>query len=215
MDDGAAMNITVAGTKNLVYAGVGSFVKVSGSANTVEVLANSHVEAYSGSSVSARSSVIDIAGNVSVKGDNNLIHGDVLGQEAVLSLSGSNNVITMAKGIKIGSLWEHMDGSIEVSQSIFLNGATLVDGTLSIKLSDGNVATFASIASGTQIGLVNSQGVTSWTTIQDTGSHPYIQSTNQLVSAMASYNADVGSVTTVSASHSSNDTMFQQPLVAA
>jgi hypothetical protein len=115
-----------------------------------------------------------------------------------------------------------LNGTIILHGSITASGASLTGGVLSIQLGNGNVAQIGGIASGSQIEYIDDKNNATWYTVQDAGLTPLrsamlgaSQTTSQLVSAMAGYNADTGAATTASANHSSNDTMFQQTLVAA
>jgi trimeric autotransporter adhesin len=223
-DNGFVLDL---GTGNTITTGAGGSVFTNGNAKVYATQGGTYISVMGsdGSSlIYANNDTIDLDGSATVNGNGNHISE---GSNVTLTLAGANNVVGMGNGTQVklsdkDYLTDTNDGTIILHGNITASGATLTGGVLSVQLGNGNVATFSNIVSGSQIEYIDDKNNATWYTLQDTGLTPLrsamlgaSQTTSQLVSAMAGYNADAGAATTASANQSSNDTMFQQTLVAA
>jgi trimeric autotransporter adhesin len=216
------------GTYSMITLGANASITAGAYASVYAFQGGGHINAGNGASVYGNNDEIWWSeGTLNINGNNNKINSDSQSALSTLNLGSTsrNNIIGVHEGEKIslaGSsknyLMERIDGSVVVSGTLDASTLSLTDGTLTVQLGGGNVATIEGVNSGSKVECISQSGVSTWTTLVDHGSSPMlsaVRSTDQLVSAMASYSVDAGAANTTATSQSSNDTMFQATLVAA
>lgn len=127
----------------------------------------------------------------------------------VLSLNGSNNAVQVisANGATFKTTTASlmaMGSELVLTGTAQANSISLVDGTATVNLGNGNVVTLNDVCSGANVEYIDASGNATWSVLQDSASglssmraasstqaDPQV---NQLVAMMASYSADNGGV---------------------
>jgi trimeric autotransporter adhesin len=186
----SGLSVTVSGASNSVAIGDGGNIENDGSGNTFTLgvnglfvengqnstvyatQGNDRIVARNGDIIYGNSDVVSVWGeNVTINGNNNEI-ADAYWGPTTLTLSGSNNTVAMSQGMALvtstGSTTWNFDDGIVLTGSETPSDSTLTGGLLTIQMGNGNIATFSSVASGSQIEYVDASGNDSWTTVTDT-----------------------------------------------